>query len=560
MTIVISSFYVGAGYPKQIEKGQAFIKSIVGNYEPIPDVDGMKNDIPATNGMKVLQKVIDLETGTIGNVVLRSITESFWQKVIEATKTSRVCALGTPGIGKSTTTCILIRMLLQQNKTVVYRLRKLDTKGYVYMFVPTIDSSGEVVNVRVIREYDFDYSDTNVNQADIYYVVDPGQTNDNCDLSSDFEGKVIIVASPDDQHWGESEFDKGRGFVVSLNDAQKRGGTQGMFLYYPVWSLAELLASMPYITKDYDIDKSAVKVRFRKFGGVPRYIFTADVGQYEIKQNLALALLVENSGINLAYRDRAAIRSHAEKLPKGILLSYVLSEDDKGSFKCAHATFSSDFVYEAVTIRYMGMLWNKIVPDEGRFDPYLFETYCAILLCDSKVISEINFTARDSNVTYAKATKMEIPLKRCIGREKVYDIVKAARETVNTIFVPISSINKYIDFIYRDGNTYHCFQCTIGATHSANPEHIYKLVLEVINRREDSIVLKDLPHVHIYYAVPDFRFSKFRITPTNAKQEAEKFCNQGSKRRKKGTFLVDHWDAIVSISILKVSPLQSMKV
>ena len=154
LTIDISSFYVhdihiglvGAGYPKQIEKGQAFIKSIMGNYEPIPDVDGMKNDIPATNGMKVLQKVIDLETGTIGNVVLRSITESFWQKVIEATKTRRVCALGTPGIGKSTTTCILIRMLLQQNKTVVYRLRKLGAKGFVYMFVSKhglIGRSGE---------------------------------------------------------------------------------------------------------------------------------------------------------------------------------------------------------------------------------------------------------------------------------------------------------------------------------------------------------------------------------------------------------------------------------
>jgi hypothetical protein len=441
----------------------------------------------------------------------------------------------------------------------VYRLRIHGEKGFVYMFSPSMDSLEEVVNVRVIEEKDFKYWDTNVNQADIYYVVDPGPTIDNCNLSSAFKGKVIIVASPDDQHWGGSEFDKGRGFVVSLNDAQKRGGTQGMFLYYPVWSLAELLASIPFITKDYDIEESAVKVRYRKFGGVPRYIFTADVEQYEIKQKLALALLVENTAINLAYRDRTAIRSHAEKLPKGILLSYVLSDDDNGTFKYAHATFSSDFVYEDVTIRYMGMLWNKIVPNEGRFDPYLFETYCAILLCDdSKVGCEINFTTRDSNVTSANATKKKIPLKQCIGREKVYNIVEAARETVNTIFVPISSINKLIDFIYRDGNTYHCFQCTIGATHTANPEHIYKLVLEVINRREDSIVLKDLPHVHIYYAVPDFRFSKFRITPTNAKQEAEKFCNQGSKRRKKGTFLVDHWDAIVSISILKVSqPLQS---
>ena len=111
----------------------------------------MKNDIPATNGMNVLCNVTNIESGKSSNVIIRSITENFWLQVIEATKTHRVCALGTPGIGKTTTTCILIRLLLKQNKTVVYRVRGHGEKGFVYMFTPRMGSSEEVVDVRVIR-------------------------------------------------------------------------------------------------------------------------------------------------------------------------------------------------------------------------------------------------------------------------------------------------------------------------------------------------------------------------------------------------------------------------
>ena len=73
-------------------------------------------DIPGSDGMKVLRNAMNSETGKNSNVVIRNITENFWKKVIDATKRSRVCAVGTPGIGKTTSTCILIRLLLQQQK------------------------------------------------------------------------------------------------------------------------------------------------------------------------------------------------------------------------------------------------------------------------------------------------------------------------------------------------------------------------------------------------------------------------------------------------------------
>ena len=57
-----------------------------------------------------------------------------------------------------------------------------------------------------IREKDFDILDENINQPSTYYIVDPGNTKDDCNPPVEFLGKVIIVTSPDDGHWGGTSF------------------------------------------------------------------------------------------------------------------------------------------------------------------------------------------------------------------------------------------------------------------------------------------------------------------------------------------------------------------
>jgi hypothetical protein len=73
-----------------IQIGIAFIDAIMEPYE----------DIPNSLGMKVLRDVPGFEGKNSKNVVIRSITEDFWNKVIKATesinKDTRVCAVGTP--------------------------------------------------------------------------------------------------------------------------------------------------------------------------------------------------------------------------------------------------------------------------------------------------------------------------------------------------------------------------------------------------------------------------------------------------------------------------------
>ena len=179
-------------------------------------------DVPDSGNMRVLRNVYSIEGIGTQNVILRGgITEEFWQKVIDTTNDYRVCAIGTPGIGKTSSTSVLIRLLLEQKRTVVYHIRTIKENGFVYVFTPSDDSSNKV-DVQVIREKGFDVMSAKFNKPSIYYVVDPGKTKDSCDPPTAYEGNVVIVSSIDDRHWGESEFEK------------KRPGKCGMLLFSPV--------------------------------------------------------------------------------------------------------------------------------------------------------------------------------------------------------------------------------------------------------------------------------------------------------------------------------------
>ena len=60
----------------------------------------------------------------------------------------RVCGVGTPGIGKTTCTPILIRMLLTERHTVVYLVQTVKQSGWYYEFTP--DERGITTKVGMI--------------------------------------------------------------------------------------------------------------------------------------------------------------------------------------------------------------------------------------------------------------------------------------------------------------------------------------------------------------------------------------------------------------------------
>ena len=128
------------------EKGRLFVQSIMKPYEePYKDVSNM-------NKMRVLRDVLSIEGVGENNVIIRyNITEEFWSEVIATANEYRVCAVGTPGIGKTTSTCILIRLLLQQQHTVLYHVRTKQKEGFVYLFAPRAGSTTDI-DVQVEHE------------------------------------------------------------------------------------------------------------------------------------------------------------------------------------------------------------------------------------------------------------------------------------------------------------------------------------------------------------------------------------------------------------------------
>ena len=237
-------------------------------------------------GMRVLRDVPMLETGARLDVVVRTITEPFWKACINCVDTPdrkfRVCAIGTPGIGKTTTTAVLIRLLLQQRRTVVYVINSAKMLNWYYEFIP--DSETTQISVRVYPEQDHLLRIPSLENPNTYYIVDPGNTDTSCYPGDNFEPKVIIVTSPNSRHWG------GGGFL------KRRDPITGFFMFCPLWTLHELVTARYFlarttatkgdsqgqttqenVVRDPPLDVKEIEGRYRIVGGVPRHIFADNV-------------------------------------------------------------------------------------------------------------------------------------------------------------------------------------------------------------------------------------------------------------------------------------------
>jgi hypothetical protein len=256
--------------------------------------------IPNSGGMYVLYNVIFLETERKHPVIVRSSTEPFWENVIEEVdeqdtygyNINSVCVVGTSGIGKTTTTYFLIRMLLQRHKTVVYNIRSNKCSGYIYEFTPKKDKDMDV-QVKVYTDSELEKI-SSLDKNDTYYIVDPGMTKDNCHPGVQFKCRIIIVASPDERHWGGSSFSK------------RRTGYGGIFQQMPVWEANEIICAAPYLSF-LDPELSALiqyptrleeelMSRYRIFGGVPSLIFTKMSDQKLLLYQLSVRKQCSNSG------------------------------------------------------------------------------------------------------------------------------------------------------------------------------------------------------------------------------------------------------------------------
>ena len=209
---------------KRVQNGEQFPKS---------------NKIPESSGMFVLRNVVQLEDAMTSNIVIRDITEPFWQACIDTINTPnvryRVCAVGTPGIGKTTSTPILIRMLLAAKHTVVYRIRTVEKYGWYYEFTP--DKTSKMIVTKVYRErYGYE-GIASLSDSSTYYVVDPGETDNNSSPPRNFAAKFILVSSPDECYWGEPQFTKQRGKRKGFSSTYPCGPSMNCLMRAPSLAL-----------------------------------------------------------------------------------------------------------------------------------------------------------------------------------------------------------------------------------------------------------------------------------------------------------------------------------
>jgi hypothetical protein len=465
----------------RLHRAKEFAKSIMLNIE----------DIPGSSGMKVMRDVVDLETGMKRDIVLRSFINRFWSDCIkfldDPMRQTRLCVVGTPGIGKTTGTAFPIRKLLADNQTVVYHIRNKTTNGWYHEFVPKGDGS-VAVNV-----YPGNLSIAQIPSLALrstYYIVDPGRTKDSCLQDDDFAPKFMIVSSPEEGHWGGSEFQKYRGL------------SRWTFRYLPVWDLKDILFAQKHLMiESVQLTSKQVEERFREFGGVPRNIFLADTYDLQQKQKKAIAQLTDAQVLDITKNHLDAIGTFAAGQPKSAIICYAKDDDENPNFSIENVEIISPEVAEKVYSKFIGDLWDPMISNELVKSSKVFETYCRRLIARPALGLKRRPCVGKRNPDYH--TTSTVDLGNCNKIRIVSDIVRAGTEHPMVLFHSNDPRHPLFDFMYRGENgTYYAFQATISDHHDPSPSQIDRLRQKI-----------GTSQLEFYFMVPEEQFGEFVTNP-----------------------------------------------
>jgi hypothetical protein len=302
----------GARQKEARMQAQEFIDTLMtANFEPIPD----------SGGMMYLRDILNLETGRRGPLIVRTMTNDFWDTCIDLVDTPgmrvRVVAVGTPGIGKTACTPILIRKLLKAGHTVVYLIRTASRMNWFYQFV----AKGGAYKAEVFPEAGGWNSVPSLESHSTYYIVDPGDTTDSCYPSFMLSPKFILVTAPNSNHWGGSALIKNTENIA------------GVRRYFPIWTKEELDAARPIMAPG--LSDALYERRFLMFGGVPARTFgTMDAAADAlIRQDTALQDLTQREAWSIKTREpHAATDQFQGGAPKDTLMGITLLPKGKDKF------------------------------------------------------------------------------------------------------------------------------------------------------------------------------------------------------------------------------------
>jgi len=277
------------------------------------------------------------------NLILRLDTEDFWNECITQAGIQRVCAVGSPGIGKSITTAFLIKQLLEDQKTVVFLKRTESRDSWYCQFVPTAD--GSRVTTTLFSEETKPSDIPSLRDPKTYYVVDPEKTKDSCDPSLFVKAKVIINSSPNPMHWGDNEFTKARDST--------RGGC---FRVYPLWTLPEMRAAAPLVLDTCNPDLAMISQRFYRHGGTARIVFAEDTDTADEAQTRDMGKLTVEQAKSIAMGEMQALDTFSESQPKSSVMGY----ESKAPYdtRSTTAVLTSEYVTAEISKKYSINNWK----------------------------------------------------------------------------------------------------------------------------------------------------------------------------------------------------------
>lgn len=472
--------------------------------------------------MTVLENLLWVN-GCATDLVIRTCTIPFWKACVELVdhdtgewQNYRVCTVGSPGIGKTTSTSVLIYMLLKQEKTVLYHMRG---KGWIYEFRCTVLSPATETEpqkhscaCKVYNENSFPQGIPSTNDKSVYYIVDPHMKRDSCNPSDSFKAKVIIVSSPNNLHWGGSAFGKRRSDIEPV-----RGG---LLRYYPLWTLEELLDGRRSLNNSSgtNLDEKEVKRRYVQVGGVPRNVFRADheYTQALSDQSTALADLTEAQVQRLAMRSNSPIVSHDSSDPKGALIGYKPREGET-SFAVLDPCFVSFAVEKRVYEIHLNNVWEDIfnAADHGP----AFEKFTWMLMVGHEKRSFDMRAPEGEKDMERPPNSMAVLLGGCSGWRIERNIVAAALMNPGVLFLPTDRQHEFIDFVYAEKNDdgqmhVHAFKATVAASHKAKKVGIknFETALQVVQQDSDNNDQDDV-QATVYFLVPSSRYQDFKTDP-----------------------------------------------
>ena len=465
-------------------------------------MDAKEEDV--SNGVQRIALTHWLQSNEKGSTDLfsRTCQRELWNEVyayLEATHNGHAMITGNPGIGKSRSMTYLLRVLLQNGKTVIYQARKDDR---VYVFVPP---NGH----RTGSEYKVWGSNLSTwapggclvaQNANHYCLIDPDLPAAIVGISS----HIVLSASPNPDHFKE---------FLKLQKA--------ITWCMPIWKKQELKVLQPYLEIENNVKLTDVEfeARYFDFGGRIRFLYAT---QPKFKNNWTLLKTsIRKLGLSeltkaLAYE--VIEMSQSDKGTPSMLFVYdVLGEpstyssitykylQEEGNMK---VLIASERVRQLLCANYWNEIMNVLNPNSFAYsgnatsNGRLFELVSRVYLeFEVKLDARSDSKNIDHQFQVPEGKRREVGgswdqyLVECSKLQTSSSITSGPRDIVS----PKATNQPVLDMMDACDRAY---QFAVGKEHGVNLIHLQTIVQ----------ILKLTPQdpLKLYFVIPEFNVSEFK--------------------------------------------------